>query len=582
MPDPTLQAELKRLTNELEQARVAAEDAREEALALAQERDELRAELNRQRRGQDAAERAAADLREQLDTTARWLLLRGQVHQTSVPATQEELRVTVEELQAVTEELEYTNHELRRLNEELDRRVAKRTEELASANAQLEALNAELNERVQAEVARREEAQAQLFQAQKLEALGQLTGGLAHDFNNLLTVILSGVSLLARSNDSERRNELMKRVQEAAWRGADLTRSLLTLARRQHLSPQPIDLATHVAGSEGLLRHVLGGSTTIAPAFEPGLWPVSADPTALSIALLNLAVNARDAMPKGGVLTIRGRNLSLGPAKAAALDLTPGDFVELSVEDAGTGMPPEILARVFEPFFTTKGIGEGTGLGLAQVYGFAKQSGGTAHIRSALGEGTTVSLCLPRSFRQPEPQPAFAAGPPRGHEASLASTSILVVEDDPEVGALAVDLLAQLGHSAFRVGTAAAALGALTGGRHVDLVFTDVMLPGGMSGFDLARELAVRYPELPVVLTSGYGMAGVTKLCATPAAVLRKPYTLEALQAVLAQSARPVIPVATGARWLEADSGCQFASELGSRSSESLNRALRTKDPRAG
>ena len=532
-----LARENSRLSAELEQARTAAESSQDAIEAMSAELDRLREELRGRTQASRAAESAMERLRSNLSSTSASLFALESEHARGSTA-EEELRVAVEELQVLAEELEAANESLRTANMELDRRVAQRTAELAIANTALAEHNRELERRVEAAVAAREAAQAALFRQQKLEALGQLTGGVAHDFNNLLTVVVSGLHMLGRAQTEERREMLIGRIGEAAERGATLTHRLLAFGRRQALRPEPLDLAARLSDLCDLLGHSLRGDLRIEAQAEEGLWPVEADLGALELALLNLAVNARDAMPHGGRVALAARNRQFGEREAAALGLAEGDYVELSVADSGTGMSREVLARVFEPFFTTKDAGQGSGLGLAQVYGFAQQSGGTARVESQPGEGATVSLLLPRSASAPS-----TAAPPRrpavdgraetpgegGHRAA----SILVVEDDGEVGALVVDMLTQLGHCATRVSNVDAALGALGNGRVLDLVFTDVLLPGGANGVDLAHEIRRRRPEIGVVLTSGYGGEMIEQMGQVHWPLLRKPYQPETLRAVI-------------------------------------------------
>ena len=385
------------------------------------------------------------------------------------------------------------------------------------------------------DVTARNALEARLRQAQKLEAVGQLTGGVAHDFNNLLQVVLSGLTLVERTQDPERRAHLLDSVRRAAQRGGELTKRLLTVARRQSLRPEAIDLHAWLNdGAASLLTRALRGDIRTELRMPPDLPPVQADPDELELAVLNLAVNARDAMPGGGTLAITAEPATLDGLTDP--DGLHGAFVRFSVTDTGTGMSKDTEARVFEPFFTTKGVGQGTGLGLAQVYGFARQSGGTVRLRSELGEGTTVSILLPVSDAAPRAPAALgdaAEAQPAG------GAAVLVCEDDEDVAALAVDMLEQLGHRPTRVGTAAAALGALADGRSVDLLFTDVLMPGGMDGLALAREARRRRPGLPVLLTTGYTGAGAA---AVPRGMpmLRKPYKLpdlaEALQSALASA----------------------------------------------
>ena len=380
--------------------------------------------------------------------------------------------------------------------------------------------------------------ESRLRQAQKMEAIGQLTGGVAHDFNNLLQVVLSGLTLIDRVQDPDRRAKLLESVRRAAQRGGELTKRLLTVARRQSLRPEAIDLGAWLGDGAGeLLTRTLRGDIRTVLRVPPGLPPVEADPDELELAVLNLAVNARDAMPGGGTLTVKAEPVTQdGLTDPDGLD---GCFVRLSVTDTGTGMSEATQARVFEPFFTTKGVGEGTGLGLAQVYGFARQSGGSVRLQSRLGQGTTASILLPVSTRA---MPCVLAGPPKVEALQpAAGAAVLVCEDDDDVAALVVDMLAQLGHAPTRVSTAAAALGALADGRTVDLLFTDVLMPGGMDGLTLAREAGRRRPGLPVLLTTGYTGAGASAV-PPDVPVLRKPYKLEdlagALQTVLADGRR--------------------------------------------
>lgn len=400
---------------------------------------------------------------------------------------------------------------------------------LHQANAKLEAMNAALQERVEAESSARAAAQAELFKLQKLDAVGQLTGGIAHDFNNLLTVIINGLQLLGQIRDPAHRERVLRRTEDAAWRGAHLTQRLLAFARRQALRPEWLDFTRHVESVRDLMTHGLRENIQVRTDVDPAVWPVEVDVAALELALLNLAVNARDAMPQGGTLVLSARNTVLVPAAAERLGLAPGDYVELGVADTGTGMPQELLDKVFEPFFTTKAEGKGTGLGLAQVYGFVKQSGGAAWVDSTVGVGTIVRFVLPRSLRAappraPEPQ-AVPPAPRRNDKLKM-----LVVEDDDNVAALVLDMLAELGHSGTRVGTVASAMAVLTGPESVDLVFSDVLLPGGGSGLDLAREMAQRRIGVPMILTSGYGGGMTQRLAAANLPFVRKPYRMETLR----------------------------------------------------
>jgi signal transduction histidine kinase len=512
--------ELTRLGEELEQARVALEDAESEAATLLKERDELRRTVVALDRARVEAERTSIQIRNQAAGTTALVAAALQ----GTDAT-EDLRVALEESSVLAEELQAANEELLAANEELDRRVAERTGSLELANSELERLNDDLHRRVEAEAEQRAKAQAQLFQLQKLEALGQLTGGIAHDFNNLLMVIINGLQVLAESKSETQRQRALRRTQEASWRAAELTRRLLAFARRQPLHPQRVDLVVQAESLRELLSQGLRENIELRLAIAPDVWPMEADIGALELALLNLTVNARDAMPKGGELSVSTRNVTMDGADAARLTLAPGDYVEIAVKDTGIGMQDDVLEKVFEPFFTTKSAGEGTGLGLPQVYGFAQQSGGAALIESHIDSGTIVTLLLPRSHRAVEPAlpvPKVAA-PRRDTE-----LSVLVVEDEPSVAAIVMEMLGQLGHRGTCVSTVAAAMAVLSR-PGTDLILTDVLLPGGQSGLDLAREVQQRRLDLPVILTSGYGGAMTHRISAMNLPFLHKPYQLAAL-----------------------------------------------------
>jgi signal transduction histidine kinase len=544
-PDDSLRRELARLNAELEQALVAAEDSQKEVTALARERDALAAACAehiaaraRTEASLRSVEDAVIDLRGKL-ARALDAVAQLQVDETAGSARDEELGVALEEAQTLAEELQVVNEVLLENNHELDRRVAERTQALDRANASLEVMNADLQRRVDEEAAARQEAQTRLFQSQKLEAIGQLTGGIAHDFNNLLTVITGTVQFLREAKDDARRERLLHRIEEAAWRGADLTRRLLAFGRRQPLHPDRIELGVQAAGLIELLRHTLREDIRIDLRFGAELWPVEADVGALELALMNLAVNARDAMPRGGWIELAAANRPMQGTEAARFGLAGGDYVEISVADSGSGMPAHVLERVFEPFYTTKEPGKGTGLGLAQVYGFAKQSGGTAWVESALGAGTCVHVLLPRSWRE-----AMAEAAPGGAQGAHAARpageiSVLVVEDDEAVAGIVTEMLDQLGHRPLHVGSVAAALGVLSSDQRIDLVFTDVLLPGGGSGLDLAREITRRELHVPVVLTSGYGGGVTSRLAAANLPFLRKPYRIEALKMVIDDALEP-------------------------------------------
>jgi PAS domain S-box-containing protein len=401
-----------------------------------------------------------------------------------------------------------------------------------TAELALEDVNRSLRREVEQEVRAREAAQARLFQTLKLEALGQLTGGVAHDFNNLLSVITSGVALLRTTNDPVRREKLVDAMGQAAKRGAELTRRLLTFARRQSLNADSLDLGQWLVEMQELLARTLRGDITIEMEVAPDLWPVFVDAGELELALLNLAVNARDAMPRGGRLSLSAANVTL--SRQSDPDQLDGDFLRISIADSGTGMTSEVLARAFEPFFTTKEAGRGTGLGLAQVYGFVRQSGGAARITSEPGAGTTIAILLPRANRAAAAATAERAPEPFVKQSPLR---VLLVEDDEDVAALTEEMLRHLGHQVSRVDSAAAAMQALSVGvAPPDLVMTDVVMPGGQDGLDLARRLASDRPGLPIVLCSGFSGAPM-RVAAAGLPLLRKPFGLEELRRALSRAA---------------------------------------------
>jgi signal transduction histidine kinase/CheY-like chemotaxis protein len=370
------------------------------------------------------------------------------------------------------------------------------------------------------------QTQEELYQAQKLEALGQLTGGVAHDFNNLLMVISSGLRLLDRNNDRNRRADIVKSMQQAVDRGATLIRQLLAFARREELHPKLVDVASQIREMEELLQRTLGHNIEIELSVAPTIWPVNVDPTGLELVIINLAVNARDAMPRGGKLRIGARNVT-----AEKSDF--GGFVAITVSDTGTGMSPEVQRRAVEPFFTTKGPGRGTGLGLSQVFGFITQSGGTVQIESETGRGTTVTLTLPKASGDVHLETPF----PVPMKTASEEGAVLIVEDDDSVATMVCELIDDLGYRSIRVATAREALDALEQGRsEFDIVFTDIMMPGTMNGIDLARAVRQRLPDLPIVLTTAY--AGLAEMPDTEFCVLYKPYGPEQLRQTFAKARR--------------------------------------------
>ena len=401
---------------------------------------------------------------------------------------------------------------------------------LRRANIELEARAGELsdaNRELQVQMEERERAEDALRQSQKMEAIGQLTGGVAHDFNNILMVASSGLDLLDRTSDPDRRQSLKDGIRQAVDRGASLTRQLLAISRRTALQPQVIDLKGQIESMRMLLDRSLREDISIALDFADDLWPVEIDPSQLEVALLNIAVNARDAMPSGGLITVQARNI-----EGLADGELGGDYVRLSIVDEGQGMPRETLRRIFEPFFTTKGVGKGTGLGLAQVYGFTRASGGDVRVDSEPGAGTTVSLYLPRSAKALAPVAGPGADRPMPSHRGEQHGRVLLVEDEDSVASLVAEMLKELGYDTFRAATAAAALRLLERERDFVLVFSDMVMPGRMSGMDLAREVTQRRPDLPVVLTTGFSEAAA-QAREQGYRLLMKPYRIEALASAL-------------------------------------------------
>jgi PAS domain S-box-containing protein len=374
------------------------------------------------------------------------------------------------------------------------------------ASEELKRLNETLEERVALEVSERLKAEEALRQAQKMEAVGQLTGGIAHDFNNLLTIIVGNIELLQRRlpEGSERLQRAAGHAMEATRRAATLTQRLLAFSRRQPLDPKPIDANKLVAGMSELLRRTLGETVVLETVLAGGLWRTQADPNQLENAIVNLAVNARDAMPEGGKLTIETANARLDEAYVEALveSVPPGQYVLVAVSDTGTGMDRATMERVFEPFFTTKEAGKGTGLGLSQVYGFVRQSDGHIRIYSELGEGTTIKIYLPRLTGAHEEPAEISAKCPAMMKGS--GETILVVEDEPALRAYTVEALRDLDYRVLEAADGRDALALVERHPEIALLFTDVVLTGGMNGRALADEVARRRPELPVLYTTGY------------------------------------------------------------------------------
>jgi PAS domain S-box-containing protein len=375
-------------------------------------------------------------------------------------------------------------------------------------------------------------AQERLAHSQRLEAIGQLTGGVAHDFNNILGVIIGNLDLLRELTEVDAEvAELSSEALDAALRGAELTRSLLAFARRQPLSPQRLDLAELLGGFVKLLGRTLGEHLRISLELASDLWPVVVDPVQLEAAIANLATNARDAMPTGGQLSIAASNRRLDDDYASRnSEVTAGDYVMLQVSDTGAGMPPEVQARIFEPFFTTKERGQGTGLGLSMVFGFMKQSGGHINVYSEVGAGTTFRLYLPRDHGAAE-----TTGPAPVRVSQGGSETILVVEDNAALRRVVVRQLTSLGYKVCEAESSEAALAMIKGGSPIHLLFTDIVMGGKQDGFDLAQIVISRWPTIKVVLTSGFPGAGggADQLPSGAIRLLSKPYLKEELARVI-------------------------------------------------
>ncbi|MBO0709726.1 MAG: response regulator [Acetobacteraceae bacterium] len=442
----------------------------------------------------------------------------GAVDYLPVPIVPELLRAKVR----VFADLYRKTKQLEHLNAELERRVAERTAELEQANSELES-------RVEARTREREAALATLAEVRKIESLGQLTGGVAHDFNNLLTVIQTGVRIARKSLENDSRAlKLLDSVAEAAERGTSLVKRMLAFARRQELKPELVDVANVIENMTEMLSHSLNPTIRIVMDAAPGLPRARVDRNQLELALLNLALNARDAMPLGG-------SLSLTATKAHPIrrpeSLGKGEFVQITVADTGVGMDAEILKRAAEPFFTTKGVGKGSGLGLSIVHGLAAQSGGALEVTSQKGIGTTVNVWLPTAAEDQR------AGESRSSPESSQAIScrILLVDDDPLVLITMSEMLRELGHEIVEASSAQQALDALRGGQEVDLVITDYAMPD-MSGFRLAQEIRIFRPDLPVLLTTGYTDHGDADNARLPR--LNKPFS----EADLAREIARLVP----------------------------------------
>jgi PAS domain S-box-containing protein len=378
------------------------------------------------------------------------------------------------------------------------------------------------------------ESERRLAQAQRLESVGQLTGGIAHDFNNLLTVITGNLELIEMRLADDDLKTMLREAQEAADLGARLTDRLLAFARRSHLEPEILRVNELILNVTSMLRRTLGEQVTLSTVLAHDLWPTRTDPSQVEAAIVNLAINARDAMPKGGKLVVETSNVTVDQSMADSHpDVSQGEYVRISVSDTGSGMPPDVRERAFEPFFTTKARGHGTGLGLSMVYGFAKQSGGHATIYSEAGHGTTINIYLPR-----EKEEIAVAGATAGEAGAKtnAGETILVVEDDERVRNLTVTRLKGLGYRVHEAADGVAAIRMLEEGLTADLVFSDLVMPGGLSGHDVVRRALEIDPKVKVLLTSGYAEDLARSEDLGDIRLLRKPYRLADLRTALEET----------------------------------------------
>ncbi len=453
-----------------------------------------------------------------LDAARRWSEgdLRARARLLEAPAS--EFGTLATAFNTMAETLGRRRAELEELNATLEARVAERTRALVDSR-----------NRLQVEIAERERTEAELHQAQKLQAVGQLAGGIAHDFNNLLTAIVGALDLIRRRLLPEQQSlvPLVENALDAAQRGGRLTAQLLTFSRRQRLLPVPTDLNVPVLALTGLLASTLGRNIRIETDLSPQLWPAMVDPTQVEAVILNLAINARDAMPDGGTLTIRTRNLTLGAGHADFRSASPGDYVALEVTDTGTGMAPAVMARAFEPFFTTKPQGEGAGLGLSQVHGLAVQSGGDAGIASRAAFGTTITVLLPRAVAA-----SVRTGMDTGREARtrLRPLHVLVVDDDRAVREMTAEMLRERGHEVIVAADGAEALAVLDSfhAPAFDLMLVDYVMPG-MNGVSLIQAAQVLHPGLRALLVTGNAEAQTAEAIGSDD-VMRKPFTIAQLE----------------------------------------------------
>jgi PAS domain S-box-containing protein len=398
----------------------------------------------------------------------------------------------------------------KRIEETLERRVEARTRELEDANRQL-----------RSQIEQREIAEAEVQQLQRLDAIGQITSGLAHDFNNLLSVVLTNASLLSRNLRGSGDQEGVDLIRTAAERGANLTAQLLAFSRKQRLEPQEVDLNGKIVGMSDLLGATLGGTVQLRTTLAADLWPALVDPTQIELVILNLAINARDAMRSGGILTLETFNAVVDNGPFRPEGPVPGQYVGLAVKDTGVGIPDDVLPRVFEPFFTTKEPGKGSGLGLAQVFGFAKQSGGGVGIETRPGEGTSVKVFLPRTEVVPRDREWELVDAEQSRQTKVKG-SILVVDDDKAVLRTTLRVLEALGYAAVPAISGGEALRLITGGLAIDLVLADFAMPE-MTGVEFARKIHTTHPALPVIIVTGYGNHEILKDFGE-ARILQKPY----------------------------------------------------------
>ena len=439
---------------------------------------------------------------------------------------QYDARARLEALHKSESHAKRSEAELRRLNETLETRVAERTSEIEATNRQLVS-----------QIEERERIESTLRQMQRLEAVGQLTTGVAHDFNNLLTVVLGNLGFVEKDLGSGLDLKVKQRISHmrlAAERGAKLTGQLLAFSRRQLLVPKPVDLSDTLANMHDLLQSTLGNSVQIKTLFKSDLWRALVDPNQIELAVLNLAINARDASQVGDSITLETANATVGPPQSAH-EPPAGEYVVVSVTDTGTGMTREVLTKAFEPFYTTKDIGKGSGLGLSQVLGFAKQSGGGMRIESRVGEGTSVKIYLPRAMRSDVILPSESIGVPKR---SAKGAVILLVDDDSAVREVTASILRDLGHMVIEVGSGGGALDLLDRNTHIDLVILDFAMPG-MNGMEVARQVRTKVPSRPVIFVTGY--ADTSALGDIETQIVRKPFIgnelADKVQIALANSA---------------------------------------------